>query len=48
MEFEIDAILTTPDNKTEDEIAQEFIEWAESQGYTFGGSITIYSPEDDD
>lgn len=44
-EIEIDGIITVPDGVDADLVNDEFIEWAESKGYTFGGKISLVSSE---
>lgn len=44
-EFEIDGIITVPEGVTQDQLTDEFVEWAASKGYTFGGKIVAV--EDD-
>lgn len=40
-EFEIDGVISVPDSIeiTHDQLTDEFIEWIESKGYSFGGGI---------
>lgn len=37
--FDISGVIETPDNVTFDQINNEFIEFIESKGYSFGGGF---------
>ena len=47
MEINIDGIVTVPEGIDADKFSDEFIEWLESKGYTFGGSIGPYKEEEE-
>ena len=38
-EIELNGVLTVPDTETEDSIMDEFLDWVESNGWTFGGVV---------
>lgn len=47
-EITINGIVTAPEGIDADKFTDEFIEWLESKGYTFGGGIGPYKEEDDE
>lgn len=45
-EITINGVVTVPKGIDADKFSDEFIEWIESKGYTFGGGIGPYIPEE--
>jgi hypothetical protein len=47
MEITIEGIITTTEGVDPDKFSDEFIAWIESKGYSFGGGIGPYKPDDE-
>jgi hypothetical protein len=46
-ELTINGVVSVPDAIDADKFSDEFIEWIESKGYSFGGGIGPYKDEDE-
>lgn len=45
-EIQITGVVCVPENVDADKFTDEFIEWVESKGYTFGGGIVLFSEDE--
>lgn len=47
-EWDIDGVLATPHDVTEDQVYKELVAFVESKGWHFGGKIQEITEEEDD